>query len=183
MAITEKDHNYIAWQNRAFEFYLAARICCDKGLYAPTAFLSQQCVEQLMKATLLWWEPTFDPKKDGRHDLRSMSQMIQEKVNGQANFSILDYFCDGKYQTLSRYPDGRGFGAPRLEDVDKLFADLIEMVPFQFNSQLFRTLLHPDAQTSPTKKARYKNYYEELQRCNTQMGRLYNHVVGQGNSP
>ena len=183
MAITEKDRTYIAWQNRAFWFYLAARTCWAKGFDAPAAFLSQQCIEQLVKATLLRREPSFDPKNDGGHDLRGMSQRIQKKVDGQACFSIPDYLCDGKYQSRSRYPDGQGFGVPGslISDLDKLFADLIEMVRFQFNSQLYCTLLYP--KTSPTKKARYKNCYEELERGNTQMGRLHNHVVGQGSSP
>ena len=173
--MAKKDSTYIAWQNRAFWFYLAARTCWDKGFYAPAAFLSQQCVEQLVKATLIWWEPSFDPKKHGGHDLHKMEKMIREKVPDQAKFTIPDYLCDGEYQSLSRYPDdGRGIPIPRtlISDVDHLFANLIEMVPFQRGSELFWTLM---------KKMGYENHYEELARDNGQMERLYNHVVVRGN--
>ena len=136
-----------------------------------------------MKATLQWWEPSFDPKKDGGHDLHKISEMIREKVPAQDNFAIPGYLCDQKYQSLSRYPaGGLGFGVPftLLSDVDRLFADFIEMVPFQFNSQLFWTLLYPDDQVSPAKKMKYKNHYEALTLNNEQMKRLYTHVVTQG---
>ncbi len=179
MAKTEKDINYIRWQNRAFDFYLAARTCCYKGFGAPAAFLSQQCLEQLVKATLIWWQPSFDPKNDGGHNLRKMSEMIRENVPDQNDFTVPEYIC--KYQSLSRYPDGRGFGYPRLEDVDKLFADLIEMVPFQRNSQLFRTLICPDSRVRPSEKVMHEDNYAELERRNEQIKRLYNHVVVQGN--
>ena len=184
MAKAEKDINYIRWQNRAFWFYLAARTCCGKGFDAPAAFLSQQCVEQLVKATLTWWDPLFDPKKDGGHNLRKMSEMIREKVPDQDNSTIPEYLCDERYQSLSRYPaDGQGFGVPStlISDVDRLFADLIEMVPFQCGSELFCTLLYPDDRVPHMKRMRYKNHYEELARDNEQIERLYNHVVVRGN--
>ena len=138
-----------------------------------------------MKATLQWWEPSFDPKKHGGHDLSKMSKMIREKVPAQDNFVIPDYLCDGKYQSLSRYPDfGKGFGVPGslLRDVDQLFADLIEMVPFQFNSELFRTLVCHEPKINP-QKARYNNYYEELAQGNEYVDRLYKYVVVQQNRP
>lgn len=132
-----------------------------------------------MKATLIWWQPSFDPKNDGGHNLRKMSEIIRENVPDQNDFTVPEYIC--KYQSLSRYPDERGFVYPRLEDVDKLFAALIEMVPFQCGSELFWTLLSSDPRISPQKKARYKNHYEELARDNGQMERLYKHVVVRGN--
>ena len=185
MEIAEKGHDYIRWQNRSFWFYLAARTCFHKGFHAPAAFLSQQCVEQLVKATLIWWEPSFDPKKHGGHDLHKMEKMIREKVPDQAKFTIPGYLY-AEYQTLSRYPndDGLGFIVPRtlLYDVDCLFVDLIEMVSFQWNSQLFRTLVCHEPEINP-KKARYNNYYEELARGNEYVDRLYKYVVVQQNRP
>ena len=185
MEIAEKDHDYIRWQNRAFWFYVAARTCFHKGFHAPAAFLSQQCVEQLVKATLIWWEPSFDPKKHGGHNLHKMEKMIREKVPDQAKFTIPGYLY-AEYQTLSRYPndDGLGFIVPRtlLYDVDCLFVDLIEMVSFQWNSELFRTLVCHEPEINP-KKARYNNYYEELARGNEYVDRLYKYVVVQQNRP
>ena len=185
MEIAEKGHDYIRWQNRSFWFYLAARTCFHKGFHAPAAFLSQQCVEQLVKATLIWWEPSFDPKKHGGHNLHKMEKMIREKVPDQAKFTIPGYLY-AEYQTLSRYPndDGLGFIVPRtlLYDVDCLFVDLIEMVSFQWNSQLFWALVCHEPEINP-KKARYNNYYEELARGNEYVDRLYKYVVVQQNRP
>ena len=170
MGITEQDHDYIIWQNRAFCFYVAARACFHKGFLPPSAFLSQQCIEQLLKATLIWWDSSFEPRSAG-HDLRKMSQMIREKVTSQVDFIVPEYLCDGKYQSRSRYPapSGQGYGIPDtlISDVDRLFADLVEMVTFQWNSELFRTL---------RKKKRYKNWYVDLELSNVQMERLRKHA-------
>ena len=171
MKITEQDRAYIAWQNRAVSFYVAARSCFHKEFYPPAVFLSQQCVEQLMKATLKWLEPSFEPKRVG-HNLRKMSQMIREKDPSKVDFIVPEYLCDGKYQSLSRYPapSGQGYGIPDtlISDVDRLFVDLVEMVSFQWNSELFRTL---------RKKKRYENWYVDLELNNEQMERLRKHVV------
>ena len=171
MKINEQDRAYIAWQNRAVSFYVAARTCFHKEFYGPAAFLSQQCVEQLMKATLIWWDSSFKPKSVN-HNLRKMSQMIQEQISSQVDFIVPEYLCDGKYQSRSRYPapSGQGYGIPDtlISDVDRLFADLVEMVTFQWNSELFRTL---------RKKKRYKNWYVDLELNNVQMERLRKHVV------
>ena len=173
MSITEQDRAYIIWQNRAFYFYVAARACFHKGFHPPAVFLSQQCVEQLMKATLIWWDSSFMPKKIG-HDLQKMCQMIQEKVQSQGDFIIPGYLCDGKYQSLSRYPapSGQGYGISNtlISDVDCLFADLVEMVSFQFNSELIRTL---------KQKRTHENWYFDLELHNEQMDRLRKHVLPQ----
>lgn len=176
MTTEERNLDYIRWQNRAFWFYLAARACFHKGLHAPAAFLSQQCVEQLLKATLIWWDSSFEPKKHGGHELSKMAVMIQKKVPDQGNFTVPEYLSDGNYQSLSRYPDpsGKGYGilGTLVADVDRLFVDLLEMVNFQFNSKLHRTL---------AKREEHENYYVELERDNAEMGRLRKHVVEQGN--
>lgn len=176
MTIEERDLDYIRWQNRAFWFYLAARACFHKGFHAPAAFLSQQCVEQLLKATLIWRDLSFEPKKHGGHKLSKMAEMIREKVPDQGDFTIPEYLSGEKYQSLSRYPapSGKGFGIPGtlIPEVDRLFADLVEMVPFQFNSELFRTL---------AKREKHQDYYIELERDNTEMERLRTHVVDRGN--
>lgn len=177
MTIEERDLDYIRWQNRAFWFYVAARACFHKGIYAPAVFLSQQCVEQLLKATLIWCDPLFKPKKHGGHKLSKMAEMIQEKIPNQGEFTVPEYLSDGKYQSLSRYPAprGKGFGIPGtlVPDVDRLFVDLVEMVPFQFDSELFRTLAK--------REEGYENYYVELERDNSEMERLRAHVVDRGN--
>ena len=181
MTISKRDRDYITWQNRAFWFYVSARACFHKEFYVPAAFLSQQCVEQLLKATLMWSDPSFEPKKHGGHKLSKMTEMIKEKVPGQDDFTVPEYLSDGKYQSLSRYPapSGQGFGIPGtlVPDVDRLFADLVEMVPFQFNSKLYRTLGYE----TPSQSEGYKNWYVELERDNAEMERLSTHVVDRGN--
>lgn len=163
--MAKRNLDYIRWQNRAFWFYVAARACFHKGFAAPAAFLSQQCVEQLVKATLIWHTPSFVPE-NYRHNLTRMAQEIRHRIPGQRGFTIPAYLCDGKYQSLSRYPDssGRGYAVPGtlLIDVDQLFADLVEMVPFQRNSELSRTL----------KRANHSNWSAELEPNNQQLARL-----------
>ena len=70
--------------------------------------------------------------------------MLQEKVQNQGDFNVPGYLCDGKYQSPSRYPapGGQGYGISDtlISEVDCLFADLVEMVPLQFNRELIRTL-------------------------------------------
>lgn len=169
MSISEQDHTYIIWQNRAFDFYIAARACFHKGFLGPAAFLSQQCVEQLVKATLIWLDPSFEPKSVS-HNLIKMSQMIREKVPSQNDFTVPEYICN--YQSLPRYPDpfSRGYPVPStlISEVDCLFADLVEMVAFQHNSYLIRTLM---------KKQNYNIYYIDLELNNEQLDRLRKHVL------
>ena len=173
MKTSQKDRDYMSWQNRAFRFYLAARLCFIRGLAPAAAFLSQQCIEQLVKATLVWNDSSFNPRTDGGHDLRKMTQRIQEIVPGQNRFTVPEDLCDGKYQSLSRYPDskGSGFGVPAhlLADVDRIFADLLEMVPFQHNSELVHAL---NSEPSPK-----QFWYAELQTENMQIDRLRTHVM------
>ena len=170
MKIPKRDVDYIIWQNRAFWFYVPARTCFYKEFHPPAAFLSQQCLEQLMKATLKWLDPSFEPKSLN-HNLRKMSQMIREKVPSQGDFMVPEYIC--KYQSLTRYPDpnGKGYLVPPtlIAEVDCLFADLVEMVPCKFNSQLSLTL---------REKPSHKNWYVDLEQNNEQMDRLRKHVLG-----
>ncbi len=169
MKIPKRDVDYIIWQNRAFWFYVPARTCFHKGFHPPAAFLSQQCIEQLMKATLKWLEPSFEPKTVG-HNLRKMSQMIREKVPSRNDFTVPEYICN--YQSLPRYPDPFSRGCPvpstLISDVDCLFADLVEMFSFQFNSELIRTL---------KQKRTHENWYFDLKLHNGQMDRLRKHVL------
>ena len=156
MTISKRDGDCIIWQNRVFGFTSLLAIVFHKGFYPTTAFLAQQCTEQLMKATLKWVDPSFEPRNVG-HDLKKMSRTIQEKVPFRGNFMVPEYLCDGKYQSLSRYPapDGQGYGVPGtlVSDVDCLFVDLVEMVPFLFNSELSHTL---------EKERRHEHWLAEL---------------------
>jgi HEPN domain-containing protein len=143
MTISTEDRSYIIWQNRALEFYIAARVSYRRQLYRPAAFLAQQAIEQMLKGTLVWWDKSFKLEEHG-HAIKKMTKIINNKVKGQSSFQIPEYFHhESRYQSVSRYPsNGKGILIPAsfIVDLDTTIANLIEMVPFQFNSQLYYTL-------------------------------------------
>ena len=102
-------------------------------------------------------------------------QSINENTNipGREDFIIPEYFIKNshEYQTVSRYPEpnSNGYWIPGtlLFDLDRLFTELVEMVPFQFNSELYRTLSRKEIDV---------NNYIELERDNKYMDRLRKQV-------
>lgn len=174
MSNEKRTTKYIRWQNRAFRFYVAARCCYRKSFYAPASFLCFQSVELLQKATLLWYDPSFEPKR-ASHDLESMEETIRKQVPGQNCFKLPAYLFDKSYQETSRYPlpSGEGICLPEdfISKLDTAFTNLIEMVDIGFSNQseLHRTLQNPQI---------YPQNFEELQRNNQELERLRKHVVG-----
>lgn len=164
MNIKEIDRIYIVWQNRAFDFYVAARICAHSELFKPAAFMANQSIETMLKATLLYWDKSFVPEDSG-HAIKIMLNILRNKVKGQSTFDIPEYFYfEQRYQSVSRYPkNGKGLVIPSTftEDLDKIFVQLISMVLFQFNSKLVRTL-----------KGEYWKMLVILRRSNSQMPQL-----------
>ncbi len=162
--ISKNKRDYIIWQNRALDFYIAARLCIRNELYLSAAFAAQQSIETLLKATLLYWDKSFSPESAG-HAIKKQVKMLRNKVNQQSDFEIPEYFYhEQRYQSVSRYPkQGRGIGIPAtmLDDLDRVFADLIEMVPFQFNSTLTHALT-----------GKHWGKLVALRRSNAQMRRL-----------
>lgn len=141
--ITEKQKTYIVWQNRAFRFYLGARLLMLNEQHSPAAFCGVQSIETLMKATLIYWDKSFNPEAAG-HRIKGMIEAIRNKVQGAKSFECPEYiYSEQRFQAVTRYPNnGRGVLIPSsfLDDLDYLFCSLVEMVPFQFNSELFRAL-------------------------------------------
>ncbi len=141
--ISDRQRQYIVWQNRAFKFYLAARLLYQNDLCSAAAFCAVQAIELLLKATLLYWDKSFDPEVAG-HKIASMIRSIKNKVKSGENFYCPEYFYEEKrFQSITRYPSsGRGVLVPEsfLRDLDKVFFDLIKLVPFQFNSELIHAL-------------------------------------------
>jgi HEPN domain-containing protein len=133
--------SYIAWQNKAFEFYIASRLLYSKKILSPAAFCANQSIESLLKATLAFWDPGFIPK-DAAHDIPLMLQILENQVPNGRNVNIAEFFYwDRRYQTVARYPEG-GILIPGnfLNEIDKGFYSLLSIVPFQFNSFLVNTL-------------------------------------------
>ena len=141
--INDREKQYIVWQNKAFRFYLAARLLYQNALYSPAAFCAEQAIESLLKATLVYWDKSFTPK-EASHKIASMIRTIKNKVKSGKNFYCPEYFYKEKrFQSITRYPaSGKGVLVPEsfLKDLDKVFYDLIKLVPFQFNSELIHTL-------------------------------------------
>jgi HEPN domain-containing protein len=139
-----KNTEYIIWQNRAFRFYLAARLLADKEIYGPATFCGYQAIELLIKATLIYWDKSFKPE-DASHKLRKMLNTIGNKVKNGKNLNVPEYFYfEQRYQSVSRYPSSakKGIGITRIiiYDLDTVFTDLVALVPFQFNSELIHTI-------------------------------------------
>lgn len=148
MAPKENERDYIAWQNRAFRFYLGARVSFLNDLPAPAAFCGQQALESLLKATLVYWDSSFHPERI-RHSFPKLLRTLRNKVRGATGLEVPKYFYfDKRYQATARYPThGQGLVIPGsfLDDLDAAFSDLVFLVPFQFNSELKRLLLAPDS--------------------------------------
>lgn len=141
--VTEIEKKYVIWQNRAFRFYLASRLLCQHEQFAPAAFCSSQALESLMKATLVYWDKSFDPEAVN-HRMAGMIRTIRNKVKNARSFDCPNYFYHGKrFQSVTRYPaNGKGVTVPNsfLNDMDHVFSSLISMVPFQFNTNLIHAL-------------------------------------------
>lgn len=97
----------------------------------------------MLKATLVFWDRSFNPREAG-HSLSKLCRMIRNKVRGASQFEIPAYFNHEKrFLSVSRYPsDGKGVLLPShtIPDLDRLFVDLITLVPFQHNTELRRAL-------------------------------------------
>lgn len=140
----EYQKNYVIWQNRAFRFYLGARLLYLNEQYAPAAFCANQAVELLLKATLIYWDKSFNPEAAG-HKVSKMLRIVRNKVSGGKSFACPEYlWVDGRYLSTTRYPSssGGGVGIPAtfLQDIDNAFRDLVVLTPFQWNTNLKQAL-------------------------------------------
>jgi HEPN domain-containing protein len=165
--IKESNSNYIIWQNRAFRFYLGARLLSLNEQHSPSAFCGLQSLESLMKATLVYWDKSFSPEATG-HKISGMIKSIRNKAKDGNVFQCPEYFyIDKRFQSVSRYPaNGKGVNIPAsfLNDLDSVFFSLVKLVPFQFNSELKRALLGNSK--NDLKILRKKNLQiRELRKC------------------
>lgn len=159
---------YIVWQNRAFRFYLAARLLQSRELFSPAAYCGIASIELLLKATLIYWDRSFIPESAG-HAIAKLARMARNKVPNAKQFDVPTYFYHEKrFQSVTRYPSGtNGVMIPGsfLDDLDLLFASLVLLVPFQFNSEMARAL-----------GGRPKASLAMLRRANAKMRALRKHV-------
>ena len=162
--ITEIQRTYIIWQNRAYRFYVPARCLYRRGHWSAAAYCATQAIELILKATLVYWDRSFKPK-DGSHRIARMVRSVRNQVRNAKSFDVpLYFFHRQRYQRTSRYPTGSGgLGVPSsfVSDLDAVFADLVVLVPFQFNSELSHAL-----------RGRDKLVLSDLRYRNAQMRRL-----------
>ena len=93
--IAANERAYVIWQNRAFRFYLGARLLFRHQQQAAAAYCAFQCLETLLKATLVYWDKSFAPTLAG-HGLAPMLRAIRNKVPGAPKVSVPQYFVAGR---------------------------------------------------------------------------------------
>lgn len=163
-AIAEYEVAYVAWQNRAYRFYLAARSLHRSQLYAPAAYTAAMAIELILKATLVFWDRNFVPAEGG-HGIAKLERMVRNKARGKPVLEVPQYFYhEQRYLTTTRYPtNGKGVLVPGafIDDLDQVFADALLLVPFQHNTELRHAL-----------SGRSRESLLHLRRGNRQMRRL-----------
>ena len=162
--IATYEREYVAWQNRAHRFYLGARLLHRNELYAPAAYSAAIAIELLLKGTLAYWDRSIDPV-DAGHGMAKLVRMVKNKASNSKGLMVPTYFYhEQRYLNVSRYPmNGKGIAMPPsfVEDLDRVFADLVLLVPFQHNTELKRALA-----------GRNRSDLTALRQKNQQMNRL-----------
>jgi len=137
--IGANESSYVAWQNRATRFYLAARCLYHSDLLAPAAYCGTISLELIFKATLIYWDKSFDPEA-ASHGMSKLVRMVSNKVPKAKGLTVPNYFYhEQRYLMVSRYPKShKGLGIPVtfLHDLDASFCRVVALVPFQHNTEL-----------------------------------------------
>lgn len=166
----QREIDYVAWQNRATRFYLAARLVHRNGFLMPAAYSAAITIEMLLKATLIYWDCSFDPMAAG-HGMAKLVRMVKNKAKNASAFGVPAYFYeDQRFLTVSRYPTlGKGVYFPEtlVADLDKVFASLVLLVPAQSRSTELKRALS-GKQRPALAAIRYQN--AELKELRTYLG-------------
>ena len=142
--------NSIKWYNRVLDFYLATRelwLCDYRRYRGVILFLGFQSVESALKASLLYWDKSFNPKEYG-HNTEDMFCKYQVKVPKEYRFvdKLDPYFEDYLYyQILSRYPI-KGKNPPSIdpsyiEKLDYAFCGFVFAIPISPWLKVFDKIL------------------------------------------
>jgi HEPN domain-containing protein len=139
MSLAAHEYKYVAWQNRATEFYLAARRLHRCELYRAATYCAVLTIELMLKATLVYWIRGFNPEA-ASHGVAKLARMVRNQVPNARNFAVPEYFYfEQRYLTVSRYPKkNKALGIPAqfIHDLDSLYCNAVVLVPFQHNTQL-----------------------------------------------
>lgn len=144
MPVKANEMQYIMWQNHATDFYIASRQLILTENWHPACFCAFQAIETLLKATLQYWDKSFQPKDYG-HNIPKLLRTIRNKVKNGSSILVPSYFYyELRYQERTRYPgkSGAGIGIFHgfLDTLDEIILSIIKLVPFQFNSKLNRVV-------------------------------------------
>lgn len=135
MSFAVNEMNYILWQDRATDFYVAGRSLIQDEIYRPACFCVFQTVETMLKSTLFYWERNFNPRPYG-HNIPKLIRTTKNKVKGAHRLYIpAIFYYEQRYQLFTRYPDSqhRGISILRnfLDIFDETFFDILSLTPFQ----------------------------------------------------
>jgi hypothetical protein len=159
--MNQKNLNYIAWQNKSLQFYLAARLLFFNEQYDPACVSAQHCLELKLRATLLYWDEAFAPEST-LLGIAGLIRTLRGQVTGAEQFEIPHYLCA---KTVFELDDASREGRlhantePKLlADLDTIFYQLLSFVPYQEGSVLRQTLA-----------GQHKKELAILRRANAQM--------------
>lgn len=76
---THTEVEYVRWQNRATRFYVGARLLYSNDMFAPAAYCASQAIELLLKATLVFWDRSFNPEAAG-HAMAKLVRSVRNKA-------------------------------------------------------------------------------------------------------
>jgi hypothetical protein len=102
--MNERYVEYIAWQDKSLQFYLAARLLFFHEQYGPALISGHHGLALLMRATLLHWDEHFNPESNIL-EVAGMVRVIRRQVTGASDFRVPQYLCAVKLSDPSELGD------------------------------------------------------------------------------
>lgn len=139
---------HVGWLNRASEYYFAARLLYGIPLFGPAAFCGYHAVELMMKLALVQHDRSFNPRGTG-HAISKMVRMVNNKARPDPRLSVPAYFYhEQRFLSVARYPrQGLGVLIPAsfLDDLDRVFAELVRIIPIPGNTRFAAAVRSPSS--------------------------------------
>lgn len=126
-----RSDEYDVWSRKAFPFYLAARLLWQKdalvghALLEPAAFAQYQCLENQLKAVLLFLDPHFEPRSV-HHDL----ERAVDELKKHAEIEQLPIFIPPNFmQVATRYPMVQDYMVtPGQQELDRFDLTMVTLL-------------------------------------------------------
>ena len=97
---TTRERNYIIWQNRAVEFYFAARALHHGGLNRAACYCAVMALELVLKATVLFFDRSF-VAEDAKHEIPKLLRILGNKGPRGPAIEVPNYFYFDKRSLLA----------------------------------------------------------------------------------